>query len=224
MQVVGGSADGAGGDGALLILHLLLHHPHPLPSLPLLVAHRCPLPPHPTASPRRLRAARQQRLVRHFSSHLSMSHASRLVRRVVPALWRPSTCRTLRSVSSLPSSAIVSSSSSSSSFLLRSASTSSAPSVRRSSPPTSVVTNTKATTGIRGVPVVPNAREVLLSLYEETIKKARSYGVSCSARLAIPPLQPCVPSADSSSPPVSLSAAAGQRLQQRRHPAVPVPP
>jgi len=39
----------------------------------------------------------------------------------------------------------------------------------------SKVTNHKQTTGLTGVPVVPNAREVLLSLYEETRSKALSY-------------------------------------------------
>jgi len=38
------------------------------------------------------------------------------------------------------------------------------------------VTNPKLTTFITGIDVIPNAREVLLSLYEETIKKAEAYG------------------------------------------------
>ena len=39
------------------------------------------------------------------------------------------------------------------------------------------VTNPKKTTWIAGVAVVPNAREVLLSLYEETLRKVDSYDV-----------------------------------------------
>ena len=43
--------------------------------------------------------------------------------------------------------------------------------------PAQQVTNPKQTTWITGLPVVPNAREVLLSLYEETLRKVASYDV-----------------------------------------------
>ena len=47
----------------------------------------------------------------------------------------------------------------------------------RSAAPAQRVTNPKQTTWITGVPVVPNAREVLLSLYEETMRKVETYNV-----------------------------------------------
>jgi len=62
-----------------------------------------------------------------------------------------------------------------------SAASSSTPSSLKSPRPTAPaqrVTNHKQTTWITGLPVVPNAREVLLSLYEETLQKVASYDVS----------------------------------------------
>ena len=47
----------------------------------------------------------------------------------------------------------------------------------RSSAPAQRVTNPKKTTWITGLDVVPNAPEVLLSLYEETLRKVESYDV-----------------------------------------------
>ena len=48
---------------------------------------------------------------------------------------------------------------------------------RGKSAPEQRVTNPKLTTWITGVPVVPNAREVLLSLYEETLRRVETYDV-----------------------------------------------
>ena len=48
---------------------------------------------------------------------------------------------------------------------------------RGKSAPAQRVTNPKKTTWITGVAVVPNAREVLLSLYEETLRKVATYNV-----------------------------------------------
>ena len=64
---------------------------------------------------------------------------------------------------------------------MKSPTASSPPSSRkspRSSAPAQVVTNHKKTTWITGIDVVPNAREVLLSLYEETLRKVASYDSS----------------------------------------------
>ena len=51
----------------------------------------------------------------------------------------------------------------------------------------SLITNRKDYTRITGIPVVPNAREVLLSLYEATIKKAKAYGVAAPCTVHCPP-------------------------------------
>lgn len=47
------------------------------------------------------------------------------------------------------------------------------------------VTNHKTTTNIAGLPVVPNAREVLISLYDATIQKAEQYNVANGVSMCI---------------------------------------
>lgn len=101
-----------------------------------------------------------------------------MLRRLLPSALRP-VSRIALSPSSSSVFSSASASASSPSFPLRAAvalrASTSASLTTRSYSTSHISRATKMTTGIAGLPVVPNAREVLISLYIRTIEQANAY-------------------------------------------------